>query len=120
MAYRAFEEWPFAVPGEQAIAAVAERNDTPDFAPIERSVIALAAHDKAWSVRPRTLTVRLVEALFGFHPANRLADPRLEALRRFAVLARTARGALPAAEIDAFIAAGFSRRAALTLSPQSS
>jgi len=120
MAYRAFEEWPFADAGEQAIAASADRNDAPAFAPIERSVIALAAHDTQWSVRPRSLIVRFVEALFGFHPANPLADPRLEALRRFAVLARIARGALPAAEIDAFIAAGFSRRAALTLSPKSS
>lgn len=76
------------------------------FDPHERSVIELARSDGLSSLsRPRWRTM-LIEALFGVRRANRLADPRLEALRRMAVLLRHGRAG--SAEQRRFLAAGFS------------
>ncbi|MBY8822364.1 hypothetical protein [Sphingomonas colocasiae] len=120
MAYRAFDGWPFGVAAQRADEATSAAPGTePVFSALEMSVVALAARDTAWSVRPRTRFVRIVEALFGIRRSNPLANPRLEALRRFAVIARTVRGAVPAPELQAFFAAGFSPRAATALSPLS-
>ncbi len=47
--------------------------------------------------------------LFGRGTASRLADPRLEALRRVAVYVWERGYAVPAAEVDRFEAAGFTR-----------
>jgi len=120
MAYRAFDGWPVdvaAVPADETTIAVPTTE--PVFTPLELRVVALAARDTGWSVRPRTRFVRIVEALFGIRRPNPLANPRLEALRRFAVVARNVRGKLPAAEIEAFLAAGFSRHAVTALSSHS-
>ena len=129
MAYRAFDERSFVSFADgmaRADAASAPETkteeaktgeakaDAPTFGPHEQSVIALAGHDTQCSVRQPGRLFRLIEAVFGFKPANRLADPRLEALRRFAVLARVGRPSL--ADVQAFLAAGFSERAALSLS----
>jgi hypothetical protein len=110
MAYRAFDGWPFDVAAQQADETTTAAPATePVFTPLELHVLALAARDAAWSVR-------IVEALFGIRRPNPLANPRLEALRRFAVIVRNLRGSPPAAEIEAFLAAGFSPRAATALS----
>lgn len=117
MAYRAFDGWPFGVAAHQADeAGTAAPGTEPVFTPLELSVVALAARDTAWSVRPRTRFVRIVEALFGIRRSNPLANPRLEALRRFAVIVRSMRGRLPASELEAFLAAGFPPGAAAALS----
>ncbi len=117
MAYRAFDGWPFGVAAQQADETkTAAPGPEPVFTALELHVLALAARDTAWSVRPRTRFVRIAEALFGIRRPNPLANPRLEALRRFAVVARYLRDRLPAYEIDAFLAAGFSRRAVSALS----
>ncbi|MET0375132.1 MAG: hypothetical protein ABW128_12870 [Rhizorhabdus sp.] len=50
---------------------------------------------------------RAMGSLFGLSTASRLADPRLEALRRMAVYAWRRGFALPIAEIQGFLAAGF-------------
>ena len=50
---------------------------------------------------------RALGSLFGLGTASRLADSRLEALRRAAVYAWRRGFALPMAEIDRFKAAGF-------------
>jgi hypothetical protein len=59
--------------------------------PIEAQVVELALADG-----PSTLATarwrRALAALFGLRPARPLASPRLEALRRFVVLTRHARG----------------------------
>lgn len=117
MAYRAFDGWPFGVAAQQADETeTAVPATEPVFSALEMRVVALAARDTAWSVRPRTRFVRIVEALFGIRRSNPLADPRLEALRRFTIIVRNMRGRLPAAELEAFLAAGFSPRAATALS----
>jgi hypothetical protein len=54
----------------------------------ERLVVLLSRRDPLWSLRPRTTGSRLLSALFGMEAPHRLADPRLEALRRYAVVYR--------------------------------
>lgn len=77
------------------------------FSALEWSVIALAKRDPLRSLgRPGRLS-RAMGSLFGLGTRSALADPRLEALRRLAVLAWHRGFALPLAEIDRFLAAGF-------------
>jgi len=82
----------------------------------EWMVIALARGDTASSLEEPSRFRRTIEAFFKIRRANRLADPRLEALRRMAVLLRTGRGDTSAEERAGFFSAGFSRSqlAALT------
>ncbi len=114
MAYRAFDEWQHVAAAEPPRIA-AQNGSAPLFTPIERSVIELARLDALSSVRPRPVLARLAR-WFGVGMANPLANPRLEALRRFAILARWSHGNPPPREIEHFLAAGFTQRAALTLS----
>jgi hypothetical protein len=116
MAYRAFDEWQRAATAAPRIGASSSVSPDPVFTTTEHHAIAVARGDGRWSVHPRTLLTRLAGALFGVRPPNPLADPRLEALRRFAVLARVSNGDVPGDEIERFLAAGFTTRAALTLS----
>lgn len=103
MAYRAFDVGPFGLETAttDSIAATAR------FTHAEARVIALADSDRADSVGARSRLGRFIDRVFGIRRSNPLADPRLEALRRFAVLARLSDGRLPGAEIERFIAAGF-------------
>jgi hypothetical protein len=107
MASRAFDKWAPAPetdrqPLLQPLTLVA-----PMFTRSEYQVIELARRDSVWSIRPRSLLVRLFGRLFGIHPQTALAEPRLEAVRRFAVAAR-ARGTMPDdGEYRLFEAAGF-------------
>lgn len=121
MAYRAFDEWQHA-----GAAAEPTRSPAADavwleplFTPLERAVIEVARSDDPISLSRRRPLLRLAEALFGFRFFTDLANARLEALRRFAILARAKGDDLPQEEIDRFLAAGFSTRAALSLYPLS-
>ncbi len=124
MAYRAFDEWQHAAAAEplRLPAAAAPRPvapapaPAPAFTPVELSVISLARVDGLATLRPRNWLTRLAERLFGVGRPNPLADPRLEALRRFALIVRNHRGDPPQGEIDRFLAAGFTARAAIALS----
>ncbi|WP_156361805.1 hypothetical protein [Sphingomonas sp. Leaf343] len=80
-------------------------------APLERQVLHLAAADTRSSLNEPGRIARMLRWVFAVKTANRLADPRLEALRRFAVLARVHGDALPDAEVDRLIGAGFVREA---------
>ena len=76
------------------------------FSALEWQVIALAERDRPGSLRrPGTLSLAL-GALFGGHNP-RLADPRLEALRRLAVLSWRRGYAVPRHEQRAFLDAGY-------------
>ena len=75
---------------------------------LEWQVVAIAQHDRLSSLgAPGKLSIAL-GAIFGGKRANpKLADPRLEALRRVAVLAWHRGYSVPRAEIRAFHEAGF-------------
>lgn len=89
--------------------------ESDSFEPLEQTVIALAEADPVASLGAPRRFARSFERWFGFKRHNPLPDKRLEALRRFAVLARVARGGLPADEVRRFLAAGFSLSQARTL-----
>jgi hypothetical protein len=74
----------------------------------EWQVIVLAQRDGLSSLRPPTRLAKLMGKLFGEGINPRLADPRLEALRRLAVLAWQHGYAVPISAIKAIKAYGFS------------
>jgi hypothetical protein len=76
---------------------------------LEWSVVALAKHDRMSSLaRPGRIAVAL-GSVFGSHGSSRhLADPRLEALRRMAVLSWHRGYSVASSELKAFLSAGFS------------
>ena len=76
---------------------------------IEWLIVALAQRDPLSSIEKPGRIAMMLGALFGDRPNPQLADPRLEALRRFAVLVRNLRDHLPGEETARFLAAGFSR-----------
>lgn len=74
---------------------------------VERDVLLASRRDRVSSLHGDSPRGRWIASLFGIEPANRLADPRLEALRRFAVLLRRRGDRLLAAEQARIVAAGF-------------
>lgn len=100
----------FAAPGGARFAVAAPLAAEPKvtgFSALEWSVIALAKRDTLRSLAGPSRLSRAMGSLFGLGGATMLADSRLEALRRLAVHAWRRGFALPAAEIDRFLAAGF-------------
>jgi hypothetical protein len=77
-----------------------------EFTSLEWTVINLSKHDHVRSITPSRLQL-LLRQLLGLGNPAQLADPRLETLRCFAILARMKGFALSAAEIAGFIGAGF-------------
>jgi len=116
IAQTALSTLPEAAPSPSAMPEAAR------FSALEWSVVALSQRDTLGSLEtPGRMAVAL-GSLFGNRRRNpRLADPRLEALRRFSVLARHLRDRLPDREVVRFISAGFSQAQArllrLTMAP---
>lgn len=77
------------------------------FSALEWSVVMLARHDRPSSLREPGRIGKLLGAIFGDGYDRRLADPKLEALRRMAVLTWHHGYAVTTVQIDAFLAAGF-------------
>lgn len=80
----------------------------PDFSMLEWSIIRLAQGDRLWTLREPGLLRRFVGWLTGTGTSAALADPRLEALRRMAVLSWHHGFVVPGDEVAEFNAAGFS------------
>jgi hypothetical protein len=101
----------FALPAE----GVAARSNSVSFADVARStftalewsVIALAKRDNLASLKTPGRVARAMGSVFGRGTQSRLADPKLEALRRLAIHAWRRGFALPVSELDEFVAAGF-------------
>jgi len=74
---------------------------------LEREVVALADREPLSSLK--TVKRSIARALFGIEPATALADPRLEALRRFVVLHCHGRREAQASG-EALVDLGFSAR----------
>jgi hypothetical protein len=77
------------------------------YSALEWSVIALGQIDRLSTLRQPGRIAVAAGRLFGARHNPRLADPRLEALRRMAVLSWHRDFAVPEREIAAFTAAGF-------------
>lgn len=106
MAYRAFEPSNIdAIAYRQSAAETREDR----FSPAEVQVITLAARSDVTREQPQgSRSGRLFRWTFGRTTDRSLADPRLESLRRFASLLRHHPDRLNQADIDGFLAAGFS------------
>ena len=78
---------------------------------LEQSVVALSLFDPVSVFAPPTAITRIIAWLFGGRTTNRLADDRLEALRRYCVLLRAGGATTPAEERNFLVAAGFSEAA---------
>ncbi|WP_223796732.1 hypothetical protein [Sphingomonas nostoxanthinifaciens] len=79
------------------------------FSALEWLVIALAERDRPSSLGNPGRIAAALHRLFGSNGAkSRLANPRLEALRRFAVLAWHHGGVVARSDRSAFVEAGFS------------
>lgn len=111
----------FAEPGNAGYARVSAQaqadtsprafvpaEDRPNLTELERSVIGLARGDGLSTLRKPGRLSRALELLFGVRISPMLADPRLEALRRVAVLSWRRGYAIPSVEVKAFVAAGYS------------
>lgn len=76
---------------------------------LEWSVVALAQRDRLSSLaKPGRLAIALGTVFGPLRHNPRLADPRLEALRRMAVLSWHRGFSVPVSELKAFYRAGFS------------
>ena len=95
--------------------AEAARTAGAGFSALEWSVIAVSRRDSVASLEEPSRVSRALGSLFGFGTTSRLADPKLEALRRVAVYAWRRGYALPQVEIDRFVDAGFTIEQAETL-----
>jgi len=100
-----------AIAAAAAPAAMPRHDNVVRLAPLERQVILLARSDRASSLRQPGRIDAALGWLFGWKPASKLADPRLEALRRYAVTFRLRGDALPAMETDRLLGAGFAVQA---------
>jgi hypothetical protein len=103
----AFMDFTTAAAGDAQIVAASKALNLFDRA--EWSVIALAGRDDVASLAPDSFWQRMRRRLFGIEAARPLAKERLEALRRFAVLARLRRRRIDHIEIGRLVKAGFSR-----------
>ena len=86
-----------------------------EFSGLEWNVIALARRDTLSSLSAPGPVARAMGGLFGLGRVSKLADRKLEAVRRVAVHAWHRGYALPVSELDAFIEAGFTMDQAETL-----
>jgi hypothetical protein len=93
-----------AIPADVALQA----GEASGFTALEWTVIALARRDRLSSLEEPGPIARAVGGLFGLGRQSSLADPRLEALRRFAVHAWHKGYTMPVSEIKRFLATGFS------------
>jgi hypothetical protein len=95
--------------------SVAPDGETSRFSALEWSVIAVSRRDSLSSLEEPGRVSRALGGLFGIGTRSRLADSRLEALRRLAVHAWRRGYAIAQAEIDRFLDAGFTLSQAETL-----
>ena len=107
MAYLAKIEPQAAAP--IALAGI-PANDTskPDFTPLEWSVIRLARVDRLSTLRAPGRFRRFANWLMGRNGSPGLANERLEALRRMAVLSWHFGFTIPGDDVADFFSAGFS------------
>jgi len=75
---------------------------------LERSVIGIARQDGMATLRQPGRLSRWLGLVFGVRISPQLADPKLEALRRIAVLSWKRGYSIASAEVKAFVAAGYS------------
>lgn len=107
MAYLEFAECGGAGAAIAATSAYEALCPAPRFSALEWWVIAAAQRDRLTSLDAPGPVARLLGALFPSNDDDGDADPRIEALRRMAVLAWHKSYVIPKWEIEGFRRAGF-------------
>lgn len=105
MAYLAFAE---AGPSASYAGVPADLPPPAQFSPLEWTVVALAERDPLSSLKSPGRMAMALGSLFGDRPNPKLADPKLEALRKLAVLTWHDGYRVATSAISAFLEAGFS------------
>jgi hypothetical protein len=95
-----------AVP-KPATSIVGKAEPAARLSALEWSIVAMAERDKVSSLREPGRFITALNAIFGLKRPNRLANERLESLRRIAILAWNYRWNVPKLELQQFFAAGF-------------
>jgi hypothetical protein len=114
MAY--FDTNSDGLPGRYAtVRDVANAPQVASFSALEWTVLAIARRDAPRRFGGPGRFAALVRLMFGRTGDLRLADPRLESLRRTAIFARRVGSRLSAAIVDQFHAAGFTPAQLVTL-----
>src|SRR6476659_744381 len=78
------------------------------FSDLEWSIIRLAKVDRLWTLRPATRLRRFLNGLLARNPNPTLANPKLESLRRMAVLSWHFGFTVDGEDVAEFIESGFS------------
>lgn len=79
----------------------------PRLSALEWSIVAMAEQDSLSSIREPSRYMKALRGLFGLKVPNRLANDRLESLRRIAILAWHHGWNVPKSELKGFLEAGF-------------
>ncbi|HWU93219.1 MAG TPA: hypothetical protein VN106_08240 [Sphingomicrobium sp.] len=111
MASLPLQSWPQGAsprPATESAASIVGVEPAARLSALEWSIVAMAERDRFSSLREPGRIVAALGSLFGVRRPNRLANDRLEALRRIAVLAWHHRWNVPKSELHQFLAAGFS------------
>jgi len=106
MAYLDLAPSPYEIlepPAREMPSRVAE----PALTTIEHDVISASLRDPVWSLGPSSRVRRALHWTFDIRRPKPLADARLEALRRFAVLVRHFGDRLDSVETDRLAFAGY-------------
>ena len=107
MAYLSFTEFGPALAGAEHAVPAPKPADPAQFSALEWSVVALAERDPLSSLRSPSRMAIALGTLFGDRLNPGLADPKLEALRRLAVLTWHHGYRVAESAVRAFVAAGF-------------
>lgn len=99
--------WPDEAQEVQPSRLTLVPTTAPRLSALEWSIVAMAERDSLASLREPGRFAAALGSLFGLAPPNRLANPRLEALRRVAVHAWRNQWNVPGSELEAFAEAGF-------------
>ena len=97
----------FTVDSSTPVADVVLEEPKASLSALEWSVVALARRDRLSTLAQPGAISMAMGRLFGTSNNPRLADPRLEALRRLAVQAWHRGYVVPKSEIKSFLEAGF-------------
>ena len=92
----------------ETAVSVVKVEERPVLTELERSVIGLARRDGLSTLRQPGRASHWLGLLFGVRISPQLADPKLEALRRIAVLSWQRGYSIASAEVKAFLATGYS------------
>jgi uncharacterized peroxidase-related enzyme len=117
--HRVLAESPAALEAYSTLWGIVEKTS---FTPVERNVAYLAIiyeNECTYCMAGHTNLSRMAkvsdDAITAVREGRPIADPKLEALRRFAALVTRNRGMVSQADVDAFKAAGYTNQSILDL-----